>query len=315
MDAIWLHDLNCWCNYYTYTELAAVLQLLTQCRRVHIFLKIITYVDQCPLASYVSLATLPNSLNIDMGSQIFNGILGFIIGLSDSLFLLLFFLSLLGISVICVLVVLGPSALLLKSVRHNSETISLWGKIGRFIGALAWPPFVMGVLVSLLIYSFESPDNDVANYDSAIESFDHVDHFPDEVSEENVHHFYGRRDSRGLGSSCHHIPPGNTVFLSLDLSPQEAEAVFQQADRQASHVVAYTDSTSTILEHRFGPEPSEAPLDFTAGRRAPVDQADYVAYFFESAPDSIRRANRSDTVAVDDTPGQSHLISTGEDLQ
>lgn len=245
-----------------------------------------------PLASCASLATLPNSLNIDMGSQI-NGILGFIIGLSGSLGVLLLLL-------ILVLVVLGPIVALLKPVFQNSETISRWSKISRLIGALTWSVVVIGFPIGFLLItssSVESPDLDAADYDSEIGSFDHVDHFPDEVSEENVHHFYGKKER--MYDWCKHIFPGNTVFLSLDLSPQEAEAVFQQADREASHVVAYTDSTSTILEHRSGPKPSEAPLDFTTGRQVPIDQADYVAYFFESAPAPVfRRTNQSDTVTV-----------------
>lgn len=246
-------------------------------------------------------------IHLDMGIQALGDIFESAINSVTSALLVCLLLAAFGVAV---LVLLGPSVWLLRPLRHNSETMSagrLVGVVGRLIGAVTWPFFVLVSLWAWLIIGIESDRTDVDNYDSARASYDYVDHFPDDISNEQVHDFYGETHIRSLGSECHHIPPGNSLLLTLDISPEKAEVVYQQANSSAAYVVTWAGSapaqTSSsepiVLEHRSGLSPSGVPLQLPSFVQSTINPADYVAYFFETGPHQPTEEIQDDTTTAD----------------
>ena len=203
------------------------------------------------------------------------------------------------------LVAFGPSLWLLVKLYQKWGSLSWKGVAGRGLGALVWPVFCFAILMlanfwylkNVLSWKVHLPLSQgrrSLGYENVLEAWrdsSRIAHFPHDISPEQVRYFISGP------IPLTNVRPFNVfVVLVIDVSPKEAESLYQSAEQNAISVITWRDSTlsdSTVHTERIVlrsrsssrfDDPSSYMFDVPLPKQKVLipehSEVDYVAYVF-----------------------------------
>ncbi|WP_022835377.1 hypothetical protein [Salisaeta longa] len=186
------------------------------------------------------------------------------------------------------LVCFGPSLWMLATLYRKWGSLSWKGVARQALGAFVWPVVALTGVSMIVFYVALSGGGaytrttDIEDYEDTLAAWydsTKVAHFPPTVAKQQVRQF---RSYRYHFPDIHH-----QILLVIDVSPERAQTIYQEADPKAAYVVTWRDSTSNkpvVLEHRSGVKPSKAPLRLPRFANDSASASNYVGYFFKAQP-------------------------------